>query len=115
VAQAVKRSLCWVVVGFDARGLVGQGDDGFLGQTHDRLEEVVIEPQVVVERIEGQGLRDGIETVKSEIARTSEEFCSTNRLSFFRLGRLRDRARPGTVSFQKRTRWALKNSLPLSG
>ena len=64
--QVVEGSLRLVVAGFDARGVVGLGDDRFLDQTHDRLEKVV-EPPVVVERIEGQGLRDGIETVKSEV------------------------------------------------
>ena len=38
-------------------------DHLFLNQVHDRLEEVVVKPHLVVELVEGQGLSNGVESL----------------------------------------------------
>ncbi len=66
--QAVEGGLGVVETAFDLdpATIVG-GENDFLGQAHDGLEEVVVAPHVVIELVEKDGLRDGIETVVAEI------------------------------------------------
>ncbi len=48
--------------------LVIAGDDCLLTQAHDGLEEVVIEPHFVIELIERQGLRHGVEALIAQVS-----------------------------------------------
>ena len=50
----------------DSGGAVLVGEVGFVFEAHDRLEEVVVEPQLVVEAINGQGVGDGVEAFVAE-------------------------------------------------
>ena len=42
-------------------------DDPLLGETHDGLEEVVVEPHLVIEAIESQGLVHSVEPPVAEV------------------------------------------------
>jgi len=63
--QAVEGSRRSVVAAFHSRTLCFLGE-GLLGQAHDRLEEVVVGPQSVVELVGKQGLGNGVEAVRAE-------------------------------------------------
>lgn len=41
-------------------------DQGFLCQAHHRLQEVVVQPHLVVELVDGEGLGDGVEPIVAQ-------------------------------------------------
>ena len=60
------------------------GAAGLLGQAEHRLEEVVIETHLRIQRVQLRHLLEGVEALVAPYWRTSESFfCSTKRLSFF--------------------------------
>jgi hypothetical protein len=56
------------VAAFDTCRAAFDGDDGLLGQMHDRLEEVVIEPHFVIQQVEKAGLLDGVEAIVAQVS-----------------------------------------------
>src|SRR3989304_5085412 len=69
--QAVERGAGFVELPPDAGGGGGGGGDGgkdgFLFETQDGLEEVVVEPHVVVKLVEQMGLPDGVQALIAEV------------------------------------------------
>jgi hypothetical protein len=59
--QAIEGGLGSVIATYDVRWTSFEWGDDLVGQVHDWLEEVVVEPHFVVERVEDLGLFDGIE------------------------------------------------------
>ena len=51
----------------DAGGASRGGKDGFVLQTQDRLEEVVIQPHQVVELVQQVGLPDGVQALIAQV------------------------------------------------
>ena len=64
--EAIKGCLCSVVSSSDGDAVMVVADDLLLDQAHDGLEEVVIEPHIVIEAIESQGL---VHSVKPPVAK----------------------------------------------
>ena len=61
-------SLRQIKSSFVAGGAVRAGLQGLLGQAHDRLEEVVIEPHVVVQPIESLSLQHRVEALGAQVS-----------------------------------------------
>ena len=65
--ESLPGGLRLAVAALDSRAYVGSGDDSLLGQAQDGLEEVVVEPQLLVEGIEGQSLSHRVQAVMAEV------------------------------------------------
>src|SRR3990172_678690 len=63
--QAIERGLSLVIDPFGAQRIVG-GD--FLFQAHHRLEEVVVQPELVIELVEQIGLRHRIQALVTDVS-----------------------------------------------
>ena len=67
-AQAVERGLGLVIATFDTGRTLLDGDDDLLSQMHDGLEEIVIEPHLVVEQVKDLGLFHGIKAIAAQVS-----------------------------------------------
>ena len=65
-AQAIERGGGIVIVADDAGRLPFLTDHLFLGEVHHRLEEIVVDPQLLIQGIERQGLGDRVKPFIAE-------------------------------------------------
>jgi hypothetical protein len=68
VAQAVERGLSLVIATFDTGRALLDRDDDLLSQMHDGLEEIVIEPHLVVEHVKDLGVLHGIQAIAAQVS-----------------------------------------------
>ena len=65
--RPVKGRTCIIIAAFDGRPLTVLGDDDLFRDTHHGLEQVEIEPQLVVELVDGKRVGDRIQAVIAQI------------------------------------------------
>ena len=65
--QTVEGGLGRGVAAFDTGRLTLLLDDDFLRQAHHRLKEIVVDPHLVIQPVQSQGLGDSVETVVTHI------------------------------------------------
>jgi hypothetical protein len=65
--EAIKGCLWSVMSSPDGDTVIIVTDDLLLDEAHDGLEEVVVEPHLVIEAIESQGLLDSVEPPVAEV------------------------------------------------
>ena len=79
-------------------------DDDLLLQPHDGLEEVVEDPHLVIQGIEGQHLSDGVEALITQVSpHEGAVLLLDSRIVILVKGRLREMVTPCTTSPQKRS------------